>query len=275
MARTLGIPSRVAVGYTAGRLRSDGWYSVLGKNSHAWPEVWFDGIGWVPFEPTPQRGIPGAQDYTGIAPQQDTSPPDFSNAATESVETLPATPTTIFTPPTTIRPPSAAVPQDPEARRNTPAGNASSAPTDDGGSSVPWVLLGIAVLVAAAILLPAVARRLSRRAARQHGTQQRVAMAWEQACKSAARAGVDGSPSMTSREWATATAHTLPVAARPMASLATVVDKVGYSRPESIDPEKASTYGRDCELWSAQVGRIATDTLSSTDRVKRYFTDWK
>ena len=31
MARTLGIPSRVAVGYTPGRLRSDGWYSVLGK----------------------------------------------------------------------------------------------------------------------------------------------------------------------------------------------------------------------------------------------------
>jgi hypothetical protein len=59
-----------------------------------------------------------------------------------------------------------------------------------------------------------------------------------------------------------------------MASLATVVDKVGYSRPDSIDPEKASTYGRDCELWSAQVGRIATDTLSGPERVKRYFTDW-
>ncbi|HZI44175.1 MAG TPA: DUF3488 and transglutaminase-like domain-containing protein, partial [Ilumatobacter sp.] len=53
MARTLGIPSRVAVGYTPGRLRSDGWYSVLGRNSHAWPEIWFDRIGWVAFEPTP------------------------------------------------------------------------------------------------------------------------------------------------------------------------------------------------------------------------------
>jgi transglutaminase-like putative cysteine protease len=275
MARTLDIPSRVAVGFTSGRFRSDGWYSVLGKNMHAWPEIWFDGIGWIPFEPTPSRGIPGAEDYTGIAPQQDTSPPDLSNAATESVETLPATPTTVFTPPTTIRPPSA-IPQDPDARRDPiPAGNASSTPPDDGRSAVPWVLLGIGVVAGAATLFPALARRWARRTARQQGTQQRVAMAWEQACKSAARAGVDGSPSMTSREWATATAHTLPVAARPMASLATIVDKVGYSRPESIDPEKASTYGRDCELWSTQVGRIATDTLSNTERVKRYFSDWK
>ena len=58
MARTLGIPSRVAVGYTPGRLRSDGWYSVLGRNSHAWPEIWFDGIGWVAFEPTPSARHP-------------------------------------------------------------------------------------------------------------------------------------------------------------------------------------------------------------------------
>jgi hypothetical protein len=197
-----------------------------------------------------------------------------SNAATESAETLPATPTTVFAPPTTIRP-ATAVPQDPEARRDrTPSASASSTPPGDDGSSLSWVLLGAAVLGGVALLLPAVARRWNRRAARQHGTQQRVAAAWESACKSAARAGVDGSPSMTSREWASATATTLPVAARPMASLATVVDKVGYSRPDSIDPEKASTYGRDCELWSAQVGRIAADTLSGPERVKRYFTDW-
>ncbi len=70
MARTLGIPSRVAVGYTPGQLGSDGWYSVFGRNAHAWPEVWFDDIGWVPFEPTPGRGAPGAEHYTGVPAQQ-------------------------------------------------------------------------------------------------------------------------------------------------------------------------------------------------------------
>src|SRR5262245_47787727 len=65
MARTLGLPARVAVGFTQGELQDDGSYLVLGRNAHAWPEVWFDGYGWVPFEPTPGRGMPGAEGYTG------------------------------------------------------------------------------------------------------------------------------------------------------------------------------------------------------------------
>ncbi len=60
-----------------------------------------------------------------------------------------------------------------------------------------------------------------------------------------------------------------------MASLATVVDHVEYARPEAIDPELSTTFGRDCELWSAQVGRIATDTLSNRERASRYFRDWR
>ncbi|HRE03889.1 MAG TPA: transglutaminase-like domain-containing protein, partial [Ilumatobacteraceae bacterium] len=53
MARAIGIPSRVAVGYTPGELLADGKFHVYGRNAHAWPEVWFDDIGWVSFEPTP------------------------------------------------------------------------------------------------------------------------------------------------------------------------------------------------------------------------------
>ena len=103
MARTLGIPSRLAVGYTPGQLLSDRWYSVTGRNSHAWPEVWFDGLGWVPFEPTPGRGIPGAENYTGVAAAQDESIPDARTPG-EGAVTPPPTPTTVFSPPTTIRP---------------------------------------------------------------------------------------------------------------------------------------------------------------------------
>ena len=50
-----------------------GQYSVTGRNAHAWPEVWFDGLGWVLFEPTPGRGAPGAESYTGVEAAQDTS----------------------------------------------------------------------------------------------------------------------------------------------------------------------------------------------------------
>jgi len=68
MARAVGLPSRVAVGFTPGEL-IDGVYVVRGEHYHAWPEVWIAGR-WVYFEPTPGRGAPGAVVYTGVAPQQ-------------------------------------------------------------------------------------------------------------------------------------------------------------------------------------------------------------
>lgn len=73
MARSLGIPARVAVGYTWGEQDplDPTRFQVFGKNAHAWPEVWLGEYGWVAFEPTPGRGNPSAQDYTGVAPSQD------------------------------------------------------------------------------------------------------------------------------------------------------------------------------------------------------------
>ena len=55
MARLLGIPARVAVGFTSGRLQDGAWV-VNDHDAHAWVEVWFPGHGWVPFDPTPGRG---------------------------------------------------------------------------------------------------------------------------------------------------------------------------------------------------------------------------
>ena len=74
MARTLGLPTRVVVGFTPGQLRSDGLYHVAGENAHAWDEVWFDGYGWMLFDPTPGRGAPGAEQHTGTSPAQQTAP---------------------------------------------------------------------------------------------------------------------------------------------------------------------------------------------------------
>jgi hypothetical protein len=62
MARTLGIPSRVVVGFlTPSRQDNDGSYVFTSHDAHAWPELYFGGIGWVRFEPTPGNGatIPG------------------------------------------------------------------------------------------------------------------------------------------------------------------------------------------------------------------------
>jgi transglutaminase-like putative cysteine protease len=57
MLRLLGIPARVAVGFTSGEYdnRRQEWV-VTDHNAHAWVEVWFPEYGWLPFDPTPGRG---------------------------------------------------------------------------------------------------------------------------------------------------------------------------------------------------------------------------
>ena len=54
LARLVNIPSRVAVGFTRGEQQSNGSYLVTTHDAHAWPELYFDGFGWVAFEPTPR-----------------------------------------------------------------------------------------------------------------------------------------------------------------------------------------------------------------------------
>ncbi|HSC92729.1 MAG TPA: transglutaminaseTgpA domain-containing protein [Gaiellaceae bacterium] len=55
MLRMLGIPSRVAVGFTAGTWKAGVW-TVTDHQAHAWVEAWFAGFGWLAFDPTPGRG---------------------------------------------------------------------------------------------------------------------------------------------------------------------------------------------------------------------------
>jgi transglutaminase-like putative cysteine protease len=55
MLRLLGIPARVAVGFTSGTRSDDAW-KVTDHNAHAWVEAWFPQHGWVAFDPTPGRG---------------------------------------------------------------------------------------------------------------------------------------------------------------------------------------------------------------------------
>jgi transglutaminase-like putative cysteine protease len=87
LARVVGLPTRLAVGWTWGNEVSPGSYRVTDQDAHTWPEVYFSGVGWVAFEPTPGRGIPGAQNYTGVAAAQ--SGVDPSNAA-GAATTVPA-----------------------------------------------------------------------------------------------------------------------------------------------------------------------------------------
>ncbi len=78
MARTLGIPARLAVGFLPGSPSTEvrGEFVVSGRQAHAWPELFFEGAGWVRFEPTPavQTGAPPvyADPFAGlpVTPEQ-------------------------------------------------------------------------------------------------------------------------------------------------------------------------------------------------------------
>jgi transglutaminase-like putative cysteine protease len=57
MLRLLGVPARVAAGFTTGKLdKGSGTWVVTDHNAHTWVEVYFPGYGWLPFDPTPGRG---------------------------------------------------------------------------------------------------------------------------------------------------------------------------------------------------------------------------
>lgn len=140
MARTLGIPSRVAEGYlpgatSGGTATNPGVYTVTSDDLHAWPELYFAGVGWVPFEPTVGRGT--VPDYT--RPQTDTAAPAPSSTSTSGAA------------------PRRLVPTDPA----NPAGSAAPVATSGGQPLATGV--GVALLAVGVLLTPAVWRRLRRR----------------------------------------------------------------------------------------------------------------
>jgi transglutaminase-like putative cysteine protease len=186
MMRSLGIPARVAVGFTSGELRSDGLYHVFGRNAHAWPEVWFDGIGWVSFEPTPGRGEPGAQEYTGVQPEQAAA--EDPNGATPVTVPQGAPPTTAASGTNAV---STTLPRDPSTPTTRPAGVLADTTPDGGFSATTW-LITLMVLAALAwvALLPRVLARLAVRR-RSADPVERIEAAWRRSAQALSLIGLE------------------------------------------------------------------------------------
>ncbi len=90
MLRAVGIPARMTVGFAQGEFESPDYYVVRQRDLHAWPEVYFPGVGWVEFEPTasqarlerpldenPSASAPDEESHAEIARQHqmDLEPP--------------------------------------------------------------------------------------------------------------------------------------------------------------------------------------------------------
>jgi transglutaminase-like putative cysteine protease len=191
MARAIGLPARVAVGFTPGELR-DGLYHVTGRQAHAWPEVFVTGYGWVAFEPTPGRGAPGAQAYTGVPEEQDTS---AGPVVTPATEPGPATTVAGGVTPTSRKAPSDIF--------TGPALRTVNRPS-------PWpgrllvaglVVAGLAVAWLVAVPTTLLARRRRRRS-RATTPGQRTLVAWAEASEVLAMAGLARRPAETNQEYA-------------------------------------------------------------------------
>ncbi len=171
LARLLGIPSRVAVGYTAGQQRPDETWVVTTADAHAWPELYFTGVGWLRFEPTP--GGVGGQD-TAVEPSYvsatgsdggGTKTPLGGGGAQASHRSSPTANLT------------------PHVRIPTTGGDALTAGPRRSGIAAPIGLAVLALLVIAAVAPGAtriVSRRRRWRAA--NGDAALAKAAWQELC---------------------------------------------------------------------------------------------
>ncbi|MGN9842410.1 transglutaminaseTgpA domain-containing protein [Nonomuraea sp. H19] len=154
MARTLGLPSRVVVGFRPGQT-SGGIYHVASGHVMAWAEIKFDKLGWRPFYPTPGRS--GAKDDH-----------DVVSAAVEESEEL-----------------AGEFAQGGSDKQKPSQPQATGNGDEPAGGPSPWLIAAVAgggLLVAYAGVVPALPWWRRRRRRRAQGPEQRVLGAWRQAC---------------------------------------------------------------------------------------------
>ncbi|HET6257266.1 transglutaminaseTgpA domain-containing protein [Pseudonocardia sp.] len=184
MLRTVGVPARVAVGFTAGI--DDGQYrSISTSDAHAWVEAWFPGVGWTIFDPTPLtdgRTIapPYVQEAQGDNPGAGKAPAeqDLLPGQEAGQEPLPA-------------------PAEPEQLPPPPV-----APSATEGGGLPLWPIAVVLLVAVAALVPAGLRALARRrrmAAVGAGGPGAAGAGWAEVLAESADRGVTYPPSDTVR----------------------------------------------------------------------------
>lgn len=224
MARSLGIPSRIVVGYAPGRtngssvLGTDGkqWagYELSARSAHAWPELFFPGLGWVPFEPTPGRG---------------TTPSYASDSPTGGAA---ATPPSNDEPHRSTRPEAAT----PSEAASTPAAAGSQGTGNDDGGAGPGPQVALAlVLVLAGLFGPlgwrrwAKARRL-RRIHRPEDWQDGPRAAWAELLALGRDYGWAQRPSETDAGYGTRLSVHLPDAAPALDRVREAFERATYSR---------------------------------------------
>ncbi|MGY1785781.1 transglutaminase family protein [Geodermatophilus sp. SYSU D00698] len=236
MVRAAGIPARVALGYTPGRVQPGGGRLVTSDDAHAWVEVYFDDLGWVPFDPTPidsERAV-----------DLPWAPRPADQEVLERPQDVPTAPTA---------PQSVPTPQQDRVDGATPQGTTAAQTSSARPVLVAaGVLLGLAALLAA----PAGARALQRRRRVAGGSP---AALWDELAATARDLGLPWDPAQTPRQQAAALTRTLdgvavaggahragvPDAADAVGRLARAEEAASYGRPGApADPSLGAALTR-------------------------------
>lgn len=203
MAREAGIPSRMALGFAPGRSTGnsipgiDGQelreFEVDSRDAHAWPELYFEGLGWIRFEPTPSRGsVPAYAVEPRSAPSQDRDDERDLEAGN------PVLPEPLPEPSTSAPAPEAAAPPQPEeTQAGRFAGVGLGLAAAAGALLSPWLLRRRRRSIRRSLLGPGLSARAGAAGAGRAGPGRRkvignsvtgpATLAWEEA----ADTGVD------------------------------------------------------------------------------------
>jgi transglutaminase-like putative cysteine protease len=239
MAREVGIPSRVAVGFTAGEIVDQTVTQVTTHDAHAWPELWFPEAGWVPFEPTPRAdGTVTLPPYTTPAGRV----PGGLDGVTTQTTTPGGTPTT--TPRTQAPEPAPAGESDPLA-----GGGA-----DRGWLERPAVQAGLAVALLVA-LVPAAKWGRNLLARRRAGRRARdaVAESYAELASWARDAGIGRRGAETPAAYARRLRGDFDADADPLVELTGLFERAEYARREP---------GQDQADQARQLARSARASLA-------------
>jgi len=220
LARLIGIPSRIAIGYTAGQQHENRTWVVTTADAHAWPELYFIGAGWLRFEPTP-GGLGGQQ--TAVAPSY------VYNAGANG------SPTSGLGGPSG---PASVVPSSPasggQGHRLGPdgqSGGVGGGSLPRGGTPIGWIILAVFVL---AVVLPGATRVVTRRRRWRlaAGDAGLAAAAWQELCADLDDYGlpcrVSESPRATARRVCSVSGLD-EQARQAIGRIATVVERARYA----------------------------------------------
>ena len=256
MARAQGIPARMAIGYLPGQPSENNQYVVRNSDAHAWPELYFQGSGWLRFEPTPgaRSGTPPPYAVLGADSGSTRGGRDVEDTTSGTGSTATATTTTSAT--------AAPVPQ-----QQNVLDTISSAFTLRNAVTFVAVLVGLL----AAFVMPITAWLLRLRRRRAAVTQQELIEAeWLDLTSHLGDLGLTAPKGVTLRqlrERYVTDGHLDGEDATTMRRVTATLEKSRYDRPERTTPQEAFRLHHDIRSIRRQIGR----TRAWQTRVRSFF----